>query len=390
MMIMATKRSIFGAHLAEWLATAGDREKRGKMIKDISRIAKVHPKSVSRSFRRIQMEDKSSPERRGRSVYYTKDVDTALYDVWDAANRPCGELLHPMIDEYVTILSRDKMWREGDETTKKLLTMSEGTVKRRVSGLQKRYGVSRGRSTTRPSALKSVIPIFKGPWENLPPGTGQLDTVAHCGSSIAGDYVYTVNYTDTALYWGVRKAQWNKGQEATVESMTEIKRQLPFPWKMGHPDTGSEFINWLAKAWFESEDIKLTRSEPGKKNDNMYVEERNGHVVRKYLGWQRIDCFDTVSVLNELYEILDLYLNHFQAVRRTLKKERVGARYIRVFEKRAKTPYQRLMEHRGVSRDVKGRMQREHESLNPLRLKKRIDTLLKSVFRVQKQGYGAE
>jgi len=390
-MTMATKRSIFETHLAEWMAAKGDRKKRGEMTKEISRIAKVHSKSVGRSFRRLQMKHGSDTNRRGRPVHYTKDVDAALYDVWDTASRPCGELLHSMINEYVAVLDRDKMWKNGSEATEKLLAMSEATIRRRVSGFRKKYGIGKGKTATKASELKNIIPIFKGPWEGLPPGTGQLDTVAHCGASIAGDYVYTVNYTDTALYWGVRLAQWNKGQKATVESMKKIKERLPFPWKMGHPDTGSEFINWVAKAWFENEGIKFTRSEPGKKNDNMYVEERNGHVVRKYLGWQRIDCPETVSVLNKLYETLDLYLNHFQAVRRTIKKERVGTRYVRTFEKKARTPYQRLMEHKDVSKKVKRQVRLEHESLNPLRLKKKIGILREKIHRIQKRhGRGAE
>ena len=58
----------------------------------------------------------------------------------------------------------------------------------------------------------------------------------------------------------------------------------------------------------------------------MCVEERNGHVVRKYLGYTRLDCRDTVSLINERYDVLALYLNHFQALRRTLEKKRVGAK----------------------------------------------------------------
>jgi len=383
-MTMETKRSIYKEHLADWLAAKGDREKRGEMIKSISRIAKIHPKSVGRSFHRVQMEQNDGTDKRGRSVYYTKDVDTALFDIWEAANRPCGELLHPMIHEYVKILRRDRMWKHGSEATEKLLEMSRITVCRRATGFREKHGISKGKTTTHASHIKHIIPIFKGPWDKLPPGEGQLDTVAHCGASVAGDYVFTVNYTDAATYWGVRRAQWNKGQEATLMSMKYIKKSLPFPWLMGHPDTGSEFINWVAKEWFEKEKIKLTRSEPGKKNDNMYVEERNGHVVRKYLGWQRLDCKKVVPIVNELYEVLDLYCNHFQAVRRTVEKVKVGSRYKRTFEKKAKTPYQRLIEHKDTSQKVKDAVRKEHESLNPLVLKRKIDVLLKRIYTMQK------
>jgi hypothetical protein len=383
---MATKQEIFREHLGVWLAARGDRKRRGEIIKQVSAIAKIHPKSVGRAFRRVQLSSASRETLRGRSVYYTKDVDAALYDLWEAANRPCGELLYPLIGEYLEVLLRDSLWQHGEEATGKLRTMSEMTVRRRVGTFRIRYGVGRGRSATRASDLKRIVPIFKGPWESLPPGNGQLDTVAHCGDSLLGDFAYTVNYTDAATYWGSRRAQWNKGQEATKGSLVVIKQRLPFLWLMGHPDTGSEFINYLTLEWCDAEGIRLTRSEPGRKNDNMYVEERNGHVVRKYLGWQRLDADPGIVVLmNDYYDMLDLYLNHFQAVRRTLVKERVGSKYVRVFEKVAKTPYQRVLGHPAVSAEVKEKLRREHDALNPLLLKRRLDTLKKKIFDYQKK-----
>ena len=219
-------------------------------------------------------------------------------------------------------------------------------------------------------------------------GHGQLDTVAHCGTTLLGDFVFSVNYTDAATYWVVLRAQWNKGSHATVVSMKEIQEKLPVPWLGAHPDTGSEFINWVGKGWFDAEHITLTRSEPGKKNDNMYVEERNGHVVRKYLGYTRFNCRDVVPLINEMYAALGLYLNHFQAVRRTLSKKRVGAQYVRTYEKLPKTPYGRMLEHTAVSEEVKERLRGEHETLNPLVLKRKIDTLTNKIMKVQKSGHG--
>ncbi len=385
-MIMATKRDIFKEHLSVWLACRGDRGKRGEMSREISSVAKVHPKSVARSFRRVQMASATDWKRRGRPALYTPDVRAALYDVWEAANRPCGELLHPVVSEYLTGFYRAQRWNHSDEATEKLLRMSEHTMKRMVLGLRQKYGIAHGKSATQSSALKSIIPIFKGPWDHLPPGNGQLDTVAHCGDSVAGDYAFTLSFVDAALYWGSRRAQWNKGQEATKQSLIATKQRLPFPWLMGHPDTGSEFINYVAKAWCDEQGIALTRSEPGKKNDNMYVEERNGHVVRKYLGYQRLDADSgIVTIMNEYFDVLDRYLNHFQAVRRTLAKERIGAKYHRTFEKKAKTPYQRLLEHSAITPEIKQRVRQEHESLNPLLIKEQLDTLRKRIYQYQKQ-----
>lgn len=381
-MNMATKNSIFERYLEEYCGA--NKKRRGEILDTVVDVTRMHRKAATRKFRVLQTRDPAKEEGRGRRVYFTKDVDYALETVWKAANEPCGELLHPMIPEYVSILQRDGMWKHRDETTGKLLAMKEHTVRRRVGSFAWGQMKKRGLSATRPSLLKHIIPIFKGPWEEKPPGWGQIDTVAHCGNALLGDFVWTVNYTDAATYWIIPHAQWNKGQEATKESLMIAKEKLPVLILGLHPDTGSEFINWTLKHWCDEEKIDFSRSEPGKKNDNMYVEERNGHVVRKYLGYVRFDEKSVVPIMNELYDALALYLNHFQAVRRTLSKERVGAKCKRKYEKRAKTPYERMLEHTSVSEEAKEKLRMEHAKLNPLLLKQEVDRLTAKVMKVQK------
>jgi hypothetical protein len=381
-MNMATKNNIFDEKLKEYLQASTKRK--GEIIKAVVEVTRMHRKSVIRRFKVLQLKDSRLPEGRGRPTYFTKDVDAALYTIWNIANQPCGELLYPSMAEYVTILKRDRVWMHSDEATGKLLAMSEHTVRRRTANLRQKHGITRGLSTTKPSQLKTIIPIFKGPWKDLSPGNGQLDTVAHCGSTLSGDYVFSLNYTDAATYWVVLRAQWNKGQAATVASIEQVKQSLPVPLHQLHPDTGSEFINWLLKGWCDDNEVLLTRSEPGKSNDNMYVEERNGHVVRKYLGYTRFDCPEVTDLINELYETLALYLNHFQTVRRTVSKTRVGAKYIRVYEKVPLTAYQRMLDHPDVSDSVKQKLKAEHKLLSPLVLKDKIDNITSKIMNKQR------
>ena len=376
---MATKRDIFEEHLEAWLKARNNRKKRGEITRYIVFITKMHPGSVSRKFKRIQMRDPLKESHPGRRAYYTPDVDAALKDVWDAGDEMCGELLHPVIAEYVAIMRRDGQWRHSDEATEKLLMMSERTVKRRLTHFERARGKRRGLSSTKPSSLKSIIPIFKGPWRELPPGHKQIDTLAHCGTTLLGDFIYTVSATDAATYWMQSRAQWNKGEEATVASLDCISEKSPFPDIEYHPDSGSEFINWTLKKYCDKRSIKLSRSEPGKKNDNMYIEERNGHVIRKFLGYDRFDCRAIVSIMNELYDVLDLYLNHFKPVRRQLSKEKVGSKYVRRYEKKARSPYARVLAHKNISDETKEKLRALHAKLNPLVLKKKIDTLLSMI-----------
>ncbi len=382
-MTMETKKNIFREHLAAWLGA--DRTGRGKLIKDICSVAKVHPKSVPRSFKRVQMRDPGQPEKRGRNILYGADVDAALKGISEAANHPCGENLHALIKEYVRIFKRDKIWHHSDEATEKLLAMSMATVKRKAKTFSHVRKMVRGKSTTKPGSIKSLIPIRSGPWNDAPTGTVQIDTVAHCNDSIAGDFVYTVNAADVATLWGERRAQWNKGQEQTIASMECIDDGFPYPVLEWHPDTGSEFINWLCKKWADRRKQKLTRSRPNRKNDNCFVEERNGHVVRRWVGYTRFASEEMVTVVNELYDALTPYLNHFIASKRIVAKERIGSKWKITREKISLTPYQRVMTRHDVSKETKATLRTEHEKLNPLVLKREIDRRLRRVFDVHKQ-----
>lgn len=384
-MTMETKKNIFREHLAAWLGA--DRKGRGELIRNLCAVANVHPKSVSRSFRRVQMHDSGQHEKRGRKAVYGPDVTAALKEISEAASHPCGENLHAVTAEYVAIFRRDNMWRYDKETTGKLLVMSVATVKRKAEAFSHIRKMVRGKSTTKPGSIKSLIPVRSEPWGDAPTGTVQIDTVAHCNDSIAGDFVYTVNATDVATLWGSRRAQWNKGKEQTVRSMEQMDAGFPYPILEWHPDTGSEFVNWHCKGWADARKQRLTRSRPNQKNDNCFVEERNGHVVRKWLGYTRFEEPEVVAALNEFYDILTPYLNHFVASRRIVSKERVGARWKVVRERMARTPYARVLARYDVSLEAKARLSAEHERLNPLYMKRGIDHQLKRVFDIHRR-YG--
>ena len=379
---MKTKRDIFNEYLTEYLKA--NKDQKSLLLNHVCFVTKMHRKASIRKFRALQLNYPYKQEKRGRSEYYTPDVTVALKEVWEIGNEVCGELLYPMIGEYIDILLRDKLWKHGDDATAKLRAIKLATVKRRVGNFLKARGRRNGISATRPSHLKNIIPTFSGPWRQLPPGNGQIDTVIH-KDTLLGDAVYTLNYTDSATCLVIPRAQWNKGQVATVESMKKIKQRLPYPWLLAHPDTGSEFINYMVKEYFDENKITFVRSRPGRKNDNMYVEERNGHVIRKMIGYVNLDCREVVEPLNSYYDVMTPYLMHFVAVRRMIGKEKDNSKYRRVYEKIPKTPYQRILEHKDVTEEVKEKLRTEHSKLNPLILKKEMEKRLKKVYDIQRQ-----
>lgn len=383
-MNMTTKNNIYSEHLKKWLGARKDKNQRGEIVKHICYVAGVHPKSVPRSFKRIQMRGSENGEKRGRKEYFTPDVIFALKEVWNIAGEPCAENLHGVVFDYVRILVRDNAWPHPPEVTKKLLAMSLGTMKKRVVKFTRRHFISHGKSSTKAGTIHSLIPVRSGDWDEARVGTLQIDTVAHCGGSLAGDFVYTVNTTDVSTLWGTRRAQWNKGQIATVASMEKMEKDFLFPVLEWHPDSGSEFINYHCKEWCDKKGQMLTRSRPNHKNDNCFVEERNGHVVRRWVGYTRFDVREIVDALNGVYDVLTPYQNHFVASRRIVSKERIGARWKITREKKAKTPYQRMLERTDVNEDVKNILRKEHEALSPLVLKREIDRRLQVVFNLQK------
>ncbi len=382
LMTMQTKAEIFNEQKEKYWQAG--RKGKAEILDAVCLAAGITRKAAIRKFRAVQKNDAAHRDGRGRKTVYGPDVTAALKTVWEAGNRVCGELLHPMVDEYIDILLRDGDWKHEKEPTELLRKMSEATVKRRIGHFTRIQQERHGISSTKPSHLKHLVPIFTGPWKGKPPGYGQIDTVRHSNSAF-GDAVYTTNYTDAATLTPMLRAQWNKSQEATQRSMAEIKERLPFPLLGAHPDTGSEFINRFVIAWCALEKIEFTRSRPNRKNDNMYVEERNGHVVRDTVGYVTLDCPEAVDALNAVYDVAVPYRIHFIAVRRMEKKERVGAKYRITYEKKAMTPYRRIMAHDAVSDADKAKLKAEHGKLNPLTMKNEVEKRVRKLYDVQKR-----
>ena len=382
-MTMATKNNIFKEKLQEYLK--GNKQDKSELLNAVCEVTGMVRKSAIRRFRKLQLKSFDKQECRGRPVMYTPDVIAALHSVWELGHEPCGENLHPMIGVYIDALEQSGKWSHTDLATGKLCGMSLGSVKRLIAPFVRIKHFIRGRGTAVPSAIHTEIPIRMDGWDVAPPGTYQVDTVAHCGTSTAGDFVYTVNMIDVATLFGCRRSQWNKGQSGTLASIDHMIKESPFSVHELHPDSGGEFVNWNAVEYCKENSITLTRSRPYHKNDNCFIEERNGHVVRKYLKYERFDVKELVPIINALYDVLTPYLNHFVASRRIIKKERIGARWKITREKVAKTPYQRVLERDDISLDIKERLQEVYRNLKVVILYTEIDKRTKKIFTVLRQ-----
>ena len=366
------------------------------IITSICQVTGMHRKAAIRAFKREQLRSswKAGPKL-GRPRYYLAETDAALAFVWEQYDYPAAERL-PVMAEAIRIFVRDGMWRYSEAATKQLRGMSLGAMKVRCVTMAKKRGLMRGISTTRSGSLLKSVPVFFGSWDHKGPGHGQVDTVVHSGPKLMGSMVYTVNYIDVATYWQEPVAQLNKGERATTNSLATIQERLPFPLAGLHPDSGSEFINLVGITWAREQEVELTRSRPHKKNDNCYVEQRNLVVVRKYVGYERYDCAEAVDVMNELYEVLRLYLNFFQPTFKLVGKQKrvnpgdgkqAAKPYKRIYDE-VRTPYERVLAREDIEQAVKDRLGIQYESLNPKVLRDRIQALTSKLERTQRElGY---
>lgn len=238
--------------------------------------------------------------------------------------------------------------RHGDldaESRQKLEAIRPRTLDRVLLVTRRRHG-HRGLSGTRhgDELLKSTIPIKISHREVDQPGFIQADTVAHCGDSLEGDFAWSLTFTDIFTGWTLNGAVWNKGQEGVFDLLRHLEESLPFPLLGFHTDNGGEFLNHHLSRYYLDRDkpVQMTRTRPGRKNDNPHVEQKNYTHVRLLLGYRRIENPELVEPINRLYEAANMLSNFFCATRRLIIKERRGARYYKRYDEPA-TPCERVL-----------------------------------------------
>ena len=232
------------------------------------------------------------------------------------------------------------------------------------------------------NSIKKHIPVKTNQWDEQEPGFLEADTVAHCGSSTAGMFVYTVNCVDIATQWTEQRAVWGKGEQGVLNAMASIESNLPFIMKGFDCDNGSEFLNWHLVRHFQQrkQPVQFTRSRPYKKNDNAHIENKNWTHIRQYIGYQRFDKVELVPMLNELYtNEWNLFHNFFNNSFKLIEKKRIKSKIIKKFDQ-PKTPYQRIVESEFITKETKQKLRRIKNELNPFELQKQLASKIKIIL----------
>jgi hypothetical protein len=365
----------YAIDLAKRYLKAKNRKEKTKMLDEFCATAKYHRKAGIRKLRSINFHD--PPIKKKHEKKFSATADALLIQIWESYGHICGERLHPFLAEGISVLERCGHVCESDTVKKEVLSMSLGTVKRRIADHKERMGKDqfKGLSATKPgSLLKRQIPISTKCWDQTQPGFCEIDLVAHCGGSLSGDFIYTLQCVDIKTTWTERKAVMGKGQTGVFKAIKEIgKTFLPFDLKGLDSDNGSEFINHQLWKYCQENNIAFTRSRPYMSKDNAHIEQKNWPMVRKILGYDRFDTAIQLNLINDLYDNeLRLYLNFFQPAMKLKEKVRVGSKYKRKYDT-PKTPYQRVLECSDVPEEKKQALREVYAKLDPVKLKKAIE-----------------
>lgn len=335
----------------------------------------------NRKYAIRKLNQKPSAKREGKAgrkpIY--SDIEIGhLRKIWLAMDQMCAVRLKAALPIWL------RYYYCSGAIKKKLRKMSPATINRRL----KPYRSRRGKCGTRPgSLLRTQIPIKPLDWDITKPGFVEADTVAHCGDSLQGNFIWSLTLTDIASGWTEPRSTWNKTWDVVKEQIIDIAKSLPFEILGFSSDNGGEFINKHLLGYFRRKQVTFTRSRPYKKNDNARVEQKNWSHVRQLFGYERFECHLLVDLMNDLYKNEWSQLqNFFCPTLKLSQKTRIGASIKKDYQD-PQTPYQRILESSHVSHEKKEELRALYRSLNPFILKQTVERKLKEIFHTLREHH---
>lgn len=323
-------------------------------------------------------------KRKGpKAKYVAETLLPHLKRIWLTAEQMCSKKLKAALPWWLPHYE-NTYGKLDDEVRAQLLSISAATIDRLLKPARIKHP-RKGISGTRPGILlKNQIPIKTDHWDVTQPGFMEADTVAHCGNTIRGDFVWSLTLTDIHSGWTENRATWNKGATGVVNQIKDIENHLPFLLKGFDCDNGSEFLNHHLLQYFtdRTQVVGFTRSRPNRKNDNAHVEQKNWTHVRQLFSYHRLDNPEVVDLMNDLYKNECCFLqNFFYPCMKLESKQKINSKYKKTYSAPI-TPYERLLKSADVAEDVKQKLRDIYSNLNPFQLKKSMAKKLDAIFRM--------
>ena len=307
-------------------------------------------------------------------------VQEVVERIWTPAEQLCGKRLAPALALWLPHYARH--FGPLLPMQKKLLaSISAATLDRLLAASKARAGG--GLCGTRPGTLlRRQVPIQGEVWNERRLGFLEADSVAHCGGSLAGNFIWSLTYTDMASTWTEGRAVWNKGAYGVLAQTKNVEQTLPFAILGFDFDNGSEWLNWTLIRYLQvrPRPIRVTRSRPYHKDDNAHVEQKNWMWPRQLLGYGRLEEETLLPAINALYtEAWGPLQNFFLPSMKLVEKWREGSRWVRRHDA-AQTAYQRLLVHGELKAKARRALRDRYEALDPFVLAAQVERRLKPIL----------
>jgi integrase-like protein len=376
---MATSRELIEAVTARY--HTGTRSEKKDILDEFTKVTGFHRKHAIRVLRKIRASPEI-PKPPPSSRLYDEAAETALVILWEAADRMCGKRLKEAIPVLVEAMERHGHLKLDAEVRPRLLAMSAATMDRRLQHIREAGKQKRRRSRINTPLRNSIaVRTFAG-WNDPAPGFFEMDYVAHCGTTTTGSYVHSLVLTDIASGWTEAAAMAMREQTLVTKTVDSIRRKLLFPILGLDVDNDSTFINETVLTYCRDRNIELTRCRPYKKNDQAWIEQKNGAVVRRMVGYGRLAGIGAATVLTKLHEAARLYVNFFQPSFKLKSKKREGAKVIKRYFTPA-TPYLRLLSNDRVSTESKEQLRWMFDGLDPVLLLNEIREAQRTLAQIE-------
>jgi hypothetical protein len=360
---MGARREVVSAVMERY--RSAKRAEKGSILDALCATTGWHRKHAVRALRQHPGGVAAPRARRRRYGATIKDALTAL---WEASDRVCGKRLKVMIPTLLPALEQHGRLQLGQADRDGVLAISAATIDRLLIDVKVAASGGRRRRAGFYSAIRREVPIRTfNDWNSPPPGFCEVDMVAHGGTSVAGSFIQTLTMVDIATGWTECLPLVTRDGSLVVEAMKHA--QSLFPWLLRGVDfdNDSAFMNDVVVPWCRQQKLEVTRSRAYKKNDQAFVEQKNGAVVRRLMGYRRFDGLETARAMGRLYAAARLYVNFFQPSFKLKEKRREGAKVIKRYHAPL-TPYQRALAHPRVTAAVKKRLRDQYRSLDPIAL----------------------
>ena len=349
-MTLSERRSYFEAIRKRYMKAP--RHLKKSILDEYCAICGYNRKYAIRQLNRRPLRNKA--KRPGPKRYYEPErLLEPLRLIWLATEQVCSKKLKALLPIWLPFYEKDYT-PLSDEVRDKLLSVSARTLDRLLKPARVSMG-HHGKSGTKPGTLlKQQIPIKVDNWDVTKPGFVEADTVAHCGTSLQGDFAWSITLTDIVTTWTSNAAIWNKGASGLIEQMQVMEKRLPFKLLGFDSDNGSEFLNHHLWRYFakRKRPVQFTRSRPYHKNDNAHVEQKNWTHLRQLLGYERIEKKTAVAMMNDLYMTWELYQNYFIPTTKLIAKEKIKSKYRKRYDE-PKTPYERVLACDSIAQSAK-------------------------------------